>query len=264
MNASGVQAERASRNSPIVPTLLTLGNAVCGFAAIALVCNSANAPTALLVAACLIYLAMVFDALDGTAARLMKQSGPFGAQLDSLCDVISFGVAPALLMVQFALRYDHSPFLLWPAAALYVVCTVLRLARFNVKATEDEHRPKSFCGLPSPAAAGTVASFPLLVSKPRPRETDAPTSFWDQIGAWLDGTVAAWLPLITVIVAFLMVSRLRYAHIARHLTAGRRSRWYPVRLTVAIVTIFLLPQVTAALLFGWYTFVTPFRGRKSN
>jgi CDP-diacylglycerol--serine O-phosphatidyltransferase len=241
--------------------LLTIGNAMCGFAAIAAVCrcSETDPSAALLAAACLIYVAMVFDTFDGLAARLMKQTSPFGAQLDSLCDVISFGVAPAILMVQFSLRYNHSPQLLWPVAALYVVCTVLRLARFNVGAGGDDH-PKKFCGLPSPAAAGTVASFPLLVSKPR--ETAALTTPWERIGAWLDGTVAGWLPLVTVIVACLMVSRIRYAHINRHLAAGRRSRWYPVRLTVAIATILLLPQAAAALLFGWYTFVTPFRGRQ--
>lgn len=263
MNASGAPrapAERPSAGRPVLPTLLTLGNAMCGFAAIAVAGRGPDAPGALLLAACLIYFAMVFDVFDGLAARLMNQSGTFGAQLDSLCDVISFGVAPALLMVQFALRYDHPPYLLWPVAGLYVVCAVLRLARFNVAAVGSE-RSKNFYGLPSPAAAGTVASFPLLVSKPRPRATDAPATTWDQTSAWLDGTVAAWLPLVAAVVACLMVSRIPYTHISRHLTAGRRSRWYPVRLAVAVTMIYLLPQAAAAMLFGWYAFVTPFRAR---
>lgn len=255
--------ERAPRVYPIVPTLLTLGNAVCGFAAIACVYrhSESDPPVALLAVTCLIYAAMIFDAFDGLAARLMNQSSQFGAQLDSLSDAISFGVAPALLMVQFSTRCGHSPYLLWPIATAYVICTLLRLARFNAE-LGGEDRPRHFFGLPSPAAAGTVAAFPLLASGSRPWETGAPTASGSPVGPWLD-VVAGMMPMFTLVVACLMVSRVRYAHIGRHLAAGRRSGWYPVRLAVTVMTVSLLPQTSAALLFGWYTFVTPFRRRQS-
>ena len=157
----------------VLPTLLTLGNAACGFGAITFTAKAAAAlgPTsavtetvldpvskaaatsALFAASCLIYLAMVFDAFDGSAARWTNQTSDFGAELDSLCDAISFGAAPAFLMLQFS--RDYHPRLLWLIAALYVVCTVLRLARFNVETDEDDSHA-FFSGLPSPAAAGKI------------------------------------------------------------------------------------------------------------
>ena len=124
----------------VLPTMLTLGNAVCGFGAITFAAKWSGGDPALslFIASCLIYLAMVFDALDGSAARLTNQTSEFGAQLDSLCDAISFGAAPAFLMLQFSQSRDFHPRFLWLIAALYVVCAVLRLARFNVETDEDD------------------------------------------------------------------------------------------------------------------------------
>src|SRR5262245_53379628 len=129
----------------VLPTLLTLGNAACGFGAITLAAQAAVAlghvstvigsvpdpeskaiaTSALFASSCLIYLAMLFDAFDGSAARWANQTSDFGAELDSLSDAISFGVAPAFLMLQFS--RDYHPRLLWLIAVLYLVCTVLRL-----------------------------------------------------------------------------------------------------------------------------------------
>ena len=144
----------------VLPTMLTLGNAACGFGAITFAAKWSGGDPALslFIASCLIFLSMVFDALDGSAARLTKQTSEFGAQLDSLCDAISFGAAPAFLMLQFSQSRDLLHLrLLWWIAALYVACAVLRLARFNVETDEDDAHD-SFSGLPSPAAAGTVRS----------------------------------------------------------------------------------------------------------
>ena len=162
----------------VLPTLLTLGNAACGFGAItfaAKVGPESAAGNEFFIAALLIFLAMLFDMLDGSAARWTQQTSDFGAELDSLCDVISFGIAPAFLMLQFT-RADHTfgsqltapfadlyhPRLLWVIGVLFVVCAVLRLARFNVETDEDDSHA-FFSGLPSPAAAGTVASFPIAM-----------------------------------------------------------------------------------------------------
>src|SRR5215472_8842607 len=119
-----------------------------------------------LLSACLILAAMVFDALDGYAARLSKTASDFGGQLDSLCDAISFGAAPAFLLLRLGLDWEK-PLVRQAVAmiaALYVVCAVLRLARFNLENSPDAASHKRFKGLPSPAAAGCVVSLAILRS----------------------------------------------------------------------------------------------------
>lgn len=167
----------------VLPTMLTLSNAACGFGAITFAAKvgpiaeatpGATDLRSLWISAFLIFLAMVFDALDGSAARWAKQSSEFGAQLDSLCDALSFGAAPAFLMLQFVrhfearynVPFDYHPRLLWVIAVLFVVCAILRLARFNVETGEEDSHDQ-FSGLPSPAAAATVASFPLAIGEDR-------------------------------------------------------------------------------------------------
>src|SRR5207248_7895554 len=107
---------------------------------------------------------MVFDVFDGLAARLSRSASNFGGQLDSLCDAISFGAAPAFLLLRLGPSAEK-PFLhqtLAVIATLYVLCAVLRLARFNVENTPDPASHKRFRGLPSPAAAGCLASLAVL------------------------------------------------------------------------------------------------------
>src|SRR5687768_599788 len=140
------------RSVQFLPSLATLGNAICGFAAIYIVTLNAETvgPDRLaqelvenrfLAAVYLVALAMIFDALDGRLARIARHTTDFGGQLDSLADVISFGVAPAIIVLHL-LKFDElaqymaAPVavtrLIWAIAALYVACTLLRLARFNV------------------------------------------------------------------------------------------------------------------------------------
>src|SRR5260370_19346308 len=168
---------RRQKMFAVLPTMLTLGNAVCGFGAIRLAAKvglqpfgwGKNDTECLLIAAMLVFLAMVFDMLDGRAARWAKQTSQFGAELDSLCDAISFGVAPAFILIKFAseVREDMPMIaarLLWVIAVLFVICAILRLARFNVE-TDEEDTHEFFSGLPSPAAAGTVVSFMFAYEK---------------------------------------------------------------------------------------------------
>ena len=113
---------RRRRMVAIIPSLFTLGNAVCGFGCItyaAKVGPEGATPNDLYIAALLIFAAMVFDALDGPVARLAKQTSAFGANLDSLADAISFGVAPAFLMLKFSPVLLH-PRLVWVIAVLYM------------------------------------------------------------------------------------------------------------------------------------------------
>lgn len=244
----------------VLPTMLTLGNAACGFGAITFAAKWSGGDSALslFIASCLIYLAMVFDALDGSAARLTKQTSEFGAQLDSLCDAISFGAAPAFLMLQFSQSRDFHPRFLWLVAALYVVCAVLRLARFNVETDEDDAHD-SFSGLPSPAAAGTVASFPLMVFWFRHLEDSELVRPSERLGQQLNQWTEFVLPIITLVVACLMVSRIRYAHLFNQLVRGRRSRQHLIQVLFALAVMFVMPQVSVPLFFCWFAFGSPLK-----
>jgi CDP-diacylglycerol--serine O-phosphatidyltransferase len=253
--------ENLVKNIAILPTLLTLGNGVCGFAAIAYASKigphseSGEIDHYFVVSACLILAAMVFDVLDGYAARLSKTASEFGGQLDSLCDAISFGVAPAFVLLRLGMDWMQ-PLVRQAVAliaALYVVCAVLRLARFNMEntsllsssATGGEKAaasPKRFKGLPSPAAAGCVISLAILRSTHSgiPPET-------------LAALVRLWAPLGALTAALLMVSRVPYPHITKQILRGRRSFSVLVQVVLALFLIALVPSFACFLLFWGYT-----------
>ena len=137
----------------LIPSLFTTGNLICGFFSIISTFNGEY-----LQAAVLIILAHLLDGMDGYVARLTKTTTQFGVEFDSLADLISFGLAPAILVYYWALV----PWKTWGwlAACLYVVCGALRLARFNVqiKSVEKSH----FVGLPTPAAAEMIVAIVLM------------------------------------------------------------------------------------------------------
>ncbi len=149
-----------------LPSLATLGNAVCGFAAMyvaALDKNTADHWTEwfyshrFMAAAYLIFIAMLFDAIDGRLARFTRHTTDFGGQLDSLADVVSFGCAPAFIMLQLLHDVPISSAavvgrLIWSIGAIYMSCAAIRLARFNVSNEHGEQHHYSFLGLPSPGA----------------------------------------------------------------------------------------------------------------
>ena len=256
----------------VLPTMLTLGNAVCGFGAITFAAKVQLAQRlgwgktdteCLWIAAILIFLAMVFDMLDGRAARWAKQTSEFGAQLDSLCDAISFGVAPAFILVKFSPPEFH-PRLLWAIAVLYVVCAILRLARFNVE-TEEEDTHEYFSGLPSPAAAGTVASFmiayPELEELARPLQEGA--TAWDRlthnVASYMQPGLQFLLPIVALSCACLMVSRIRYSHVFNQWFRGRRSYQHILQLVVGCATVFMVRELAVPLIFCVFSFGPPFK-----
>jgi CDP-diacylglycerol---serine O-phosphatidyltransferase len=235
----------------ILPTLLTLGNGVCGFLAIAYSSTiGPNSPSSeeinrlFFLSACLILAAMVFDALDGYAARLSKSASDFGGQLDSLCDAISFGVAPAFLLLRLGMDWTKE-LIGQPVAligALYMVCVVLRLARFNTENSPDPASHKRFKGLPSPAAAGCVVSLAIL------RATS-----WSKINPeTMQMLVTVWAPLGTLVAALLMVSRVSYPHITKQILRGRRPFSVIVQLVLALFIIAMTPHLACFLLFWGY------------
>ena len=177
----------------LLPNMVTLASVFCGFNAILLLsAGTVNADTAGR-AAILLLFAMLFDLLDGRVARLTRTQSSFGLQLDSLADVISFGVAPALLIYKSALI--RHPVVGSLAAFLFVACGVVRLARFNVMSSSElgEKKPgRNTVGLPiPPAAAGLVA---VVVARPIPSLDRADEPF-------------AQLALaLTIVLSLLMVS----------------------------------------------------------
>jgi len=185
----------------LLPTMMTAGNIIAGFVAILQIFQGrAGEVTAHYhYAIVAILAACVFDVLDGRVARLGGQESPFGRELDSLADIVSFGVAPALLVHDIVLSS-----ITWPKgmglliAIAYLVCGAVRLARFNCLATMDEQSSsKSFRGCPIPAAAGVISSITLLL-------------LWleegnKEIGPWKYGLV-----VLMVLLSFLMVSDIEY------------------------------------------------------
>lgn len=242
---------RRLKDVPVLPSLITLGNLFFGFLAIAKVADALRlaqpgASFATVVgyfetAAVLVFVAMVFDALDGRVARMTGQTTPFGAQLDSMADMVTFGVAPAFLakvLVDWHAQVDVDRLLPWhpklfyAAAAVYVVCAALRLARFNVETSVDEDDHREFKGLPSPAAAAVLCSLIALFCTRNDPST--------QLGHWLLGgrhydAIVMAMPWVLVLVGLLMVSRVPYPHALHTILKGRHSM--PVLAATVVVII---------------------------
>jgi CDP-diacylglycerol--serine O-phosphatidyltransferase len=258
----------------VLPTLLTLCNAACGFGAISIAAKVGPdhfKGIELITAAQLIFLAMLFDALDGSAARLTNQTSDFGAQLDSLCDAISFGVAPAFIMLQLIhpdhhlmdtivqAPFNYHPRILWGIAVLFMWCALLRLGRFNVESDEEDSH-EFFSGLPSPAAAGVVASFPIAVKELKEQlSIDGAVSWAQPAASYLLPGLVILLPLITLAAAMLMVSRIRYAHLFNQMIRGRRSRKQMLQIVFATVLVFVVREMALPVLFCAFAFSSPIR-----
>lgn len=253
----------------VLPTLLTLGNGVCGLAAIA-VAMSVNLgwdlETKMMVAGLLIFGGMLFDALDGSAARMTGQESEFGAQLDSLCDAITFGTAPAVLVWRFNSGGFLPLKLTWAIGTLFALCVLIRLARFNVETDEDDTH-EGFEGLPSPAAAGTIAAFAIAMYELAtyiPAETATSTvtteATWRNV-AWLaEQTLNGFhyfIPALALALAFLMVSRFQYPHIFQQLIQGRRSPHQIGQALFIVIGAFLFHALVLPVAFCYYAFRAP-------
>ena len=219
---------RQRRGVYLLPNLLTTGNLFSGFYAVVSI-MSANYVRA----AEAVFIAVVFDMLDGQIARYTKTASRFGLEYDSLADLVSFGMAPGLLIYTWALTgYGR---LGWVAAFLFVACGALRLARYNVQTVGGDGR--YFTGLPIPAAAGLVAATVLL----------------DEHILRLGKEVRPGVILCMVfLLAFLMVGPLRYrAFKALHLPY-RRLLEYLFGVVVILLMFTLVPQVMLIAVFALY------------
>jgi len=210
----------------VLPNLVTTGNVFFGFFAIIQAIKGQY-----VYAAYAIVAASIFDLMDGRLARLTRSTSKFGAEYDSLCDLVSFGMAPAILLYLWALQ----PFgrLGWLACFLFVTCGALRLARFNVQAHVVEKA--YFQGLPIPMAAGIVASSVL--------------AFQD---LEMEATGNIGLLAMTFLLAFVMVSTFRYRSF-KDLDLKERLPFRYLVLGVAIIALVAYrPEVNLFVLFLLY------------
>lgn len=240
---------RKIRSVALLPTLITLGNGVCGVIAVLRIGMglSENDPKYFYSAAWLILAAMIFDALDGFVARLTKTTSGFGAQLDSLCDLVTFGVAPAFLVFAVSRQTLHiSAAHPWerPVLAvcvLYAMCALIRLARFTVETTPDESSHREFAGLPSPAAAGVVASAVL------------PVKVFPEIA----NLITQALPGLALAAGVLMVSRVRYSHMINRFLRGRRPFVTLIEIALVAVLAMIFREFAFFIAFFLYAATGP-------
>ena len=233
--------KRVRRSVFILPSLFTVGNIFCGYYSILSTIqeNYVHASYA-------VGIAIILDMIDGRIARLMNSSTDFGLQLDSLADVISFGIAPSILVLFWGLS-AVDPRLAWTATFTFTICGAMRLARFNIQAEELKH----FVGLPIPAGGGTIAAIVQFFGEP----------IKHPIGA-------SFMVAGVFFLAFLMISKIRYSSF-KHLTLGRKSHLsiLVIALLVALIFNYTRPTLFAlALLYTGsgpvYRIYTLFRKKK--
>lgn len=217
----------------LLPNLFTTSALFCGFYAIVAAINARYEPAAIAM-----FVAMVLDGMDGRIARMTNTQSDFGVQYDSLSDLISFGLAPALVMYQWSL-YGMGK-LGWLAAFIYTAATALRLARFNTQAENEDKQ--FFQGLPSPAAAALIAGFIWL---------------GDANGLY-DGTNLVWLSFpLTIAAGILMVSNIRYHSFKQFDLKGRVPFIQVTILVLILVFIAIRPSIVLFLLAFTYALSGP-------
>ncbi len=212
--------ERLSRGLFILPTLFTVGNLFCGYLSL-----WASIRGTFEVAAYLIIAAGVLDGLDGRIARMTHSTSEFGEEYDSLADLVSFGVAPAVLAYSWGLSDFHR--LGWMASFLFVVCGSMRLARFNIQTHVADK--KYFVGLPIPAAAGTVAAVVLAT----------PEHLLSRV--WMGGLLA-----LTVVLSYLMISTIRYRSFKDLDLRRRRPAWILPAIALLFAIVAYRPEMALA------------------
>jgi CDP-diacylglycerol--serine O-phosphatidyltransferase len=230
----------------VLPSLITILNGICGFTAIIFASKASQLGIGHIpyftLAGYMILLAMFADMLDGRLARMSKSTSSFGGQLDSLCDMVSFGMAPAFIMLKVCestlnsvglAGYQLLQRFVWLAAATYISCTAIRLARFNVENEENESSHMSFVGLPSPAAAGVIISLVIL----------------HQVNPSSLNFIIVTLPFLCLGVAVLMVSRIRYPHIINQYLSGKKPFAYLIRVLLFVGLIIWSMQAALVILF---------------
>jgi CDP-diacylglycerol---serine O-phosphatidyltransferase len=237
MDPASPPVRRQSRGIYLLPNLLTTGCLFSGFYAIvaAIDGNFERAGVA-------VFIAMVFDGLDGRVARLTSTETAFGKEYDSLADMVAFGLAPAIVTYQWGVariaEYGKAWYRFgWLAAFFYAVAAALRLAKFNSRVQDKRY----FEGLPSPSAAAVVAAFLWMSSE------------WREPG--LPGLILAFM--ITAAAGALMVCRFSYSSFKGFdLTRPVRFIWL-VGVALVFIVIAPAPAIVLLIIFGGYALWSP-------
>jgi CDP-diacylglycerol---serine O-phosphatidyltransferase len=219
--------QRFRRGVILLPSMFTLGNLFCGYGCV-VYATQGDFDTA----AVLIGIAMILDTLDGFIARLTKSSTAFGVQLDSLADVVSFGLAPAILAFTWGLWPLKR--LGWAAGFIYVTAAAMRLARFNIQTAAATDK-RYFVGMPSPAAAGVIAATVYLFPY-GPR----------------DQQIALAALAMVVVPALLMVSTIRFRSVKAIDVGWQRSYFALFLIAVALALIAAHPRIALVVLAYTY------------
>jgi len=267
-----VRKKRRLKYIAVLPSLVTLMNGLCGFTAILFASRGVDTVwrpfllpkvniSFLALAGYMIFLGMIADVLDGHVARISKSTSSFGAQLDSLCDAISFGAAPAFLMLKLVEVQSHELYfenvrymrvfgrLVYLAAIVYAMCAIIRLARFNVENKPDESSHLSFAGLPSPPAAGMIVSLVIFHQDFLPKIMEWP----NKNSFHIFQTVTVWaLPVITLIAGLLMVTRIPYPHVVNRVLRGKKS--FPTFILVVFTLLLVIWNIQIAMVLGFLVF----------
>ena len=246
-----------------VPNSLTLCNSLCGFAAILYTLHahkysvdslirSSQAMEVFNVVAILIFSAMIFDALDGVAARLLNAASMHGIQMDSLSDMVTFGVAPAVLVVvltQFLCGWSigcGSAALLYICGGIYLGGAALRLATYNVAAMEENSKknPNWFSGMPSPGAAAALCVVVFLIPHCGGFFSEYPLI----------------LPLYAAFLGALMVSKIPYLHAGRFFMSVRHNRKRLIAVLALLAAVIIFGLTGLAVIVTLYVLSGPVIG----
>jgi CDP-diacylglycerol--serine O-phosphatidyltransferase len=234
-----------------VPNALTLCNSLCGFAAIlsALQLYRCERPEQVMdvmaVGAWIIICAMVFDALDGFAARVFNAASMHGLQMDSLADMVTFGVAPAVSVAIMAHSLRSltvtNNFIIYALCAIYLGCAALRLATYNVHAILEKKSGEKFTGLPSPGAAAAICSLIIFYA-----DYPGPVTF-----------LAFAAPIYAAVVGLLMVSNIPYQHIGKWLFSVRRNKNRLIILLLCLALVAVTKSLGILIIVNLYIFSGP-------
>ena len=249
---------------PILPNMLTAGNLLCGFFAILTIFKGMKlgdgTPEAFdcyQQATYFIFAACIFDLLDGRVARMCKSDGPFGREFDSIADVVSFGIAPAMLLARAVLFKLPVPYLGDAIAVLYLLCAALRLARFNCMAAapKKENQSMDFVGLPVPMAAGAVVSTMYLVIDLTCNRNLEIAFIWQVVMA-----------VCMTVVSLLMMSRVIYPSF-KHVNFEKRGTIMAMLMAIlSVVALIVFPWIAPAVIVLFYLLygliVRPFLTRR--
>jgi len=238
-----IKKEKLRKGIYILPSLFTCGNMSLGFLSIL-----SSIEGHFIIAAWFLIGALACDIVDGRIARITKSTSVFGMELDSLSDLVSFGIAPAVMMYLLVLNTMGNIGI--AIAVLYVLCCALRLARFNVLSQSSELE-KHFVGLPTPASAGVIISFVLCYQLLAPEEYTLNFNTIPVLMELMPEFFEA-MPIVIVVLSFLMVSNIPYMSFKKlKLTKIRTIELFAV-IIVLIILVVIFPQNTIFIIFSMY------------